>query len=91
VLSEKAIQQIGVQALQEEYGLFEYENMIRLALPPGGISDGIKSKLEERRSVEQELNRAKISSTEKRKHDKSLKNNHHNHNHFYHGSSRLYY
>jgi hypothetical protein len=75
VLSEKAIKQMGVQALQEEYGPFEYEDMIRLAPPPGRILDGIKSKLEERRSVEQELNRTKMSSKKKRKHDKSHKNN----------------
>jgi hypothetical protein len=54
--------------------------MIRLTPPPGRILYGIKSKLEERRTVEKELNRAKMSSMKKRKHDKSLNNNH-NHNH----------
>lgn len=72
VLSEKAIKQMGVEALQEDYGPFAKEDLIRLAPNPGIILDEIKSKLEEKREIEQKC----LSSKKKRKHSKS--NNNHN-------------
>jgi hypothetical protein len=72
VLSEKAIKEMGIEALQEEYGPFVQEDLIRLAPNPGIILDEIKSKLEEKREIEQKS----LSSKKKRKHGKS--NNNHN-------------
>mmetsp|Transcript_8474 Transcript_8474/g.12715 ORF Transcript_8474/g.12715 Transcript_8474/m.12715 type:complete len:341 (+) Transcript_8474:146-1168(+) len=68
VLSEKAIKQMGADALQEEYGPFEQEDLIRLAPPPGRILDDIKSKLEERRMAERDSSK---KSKKKRKADSS--------------------
>lgn len=53
VLSEKAIKTMGIEALQDEYGPFEQDDIIRLAPPPGPILDEIKLKLEEKRRKEE--------------------------------------
>lgn len=75
VLSEKAMKQMGTDALQEEYGPFEQEDLIRLAPPPGRILDDIKSKLEEKRRMEQDSNK---KSKKKRKAESSQNNKNQN-------------
>jgi len=52
VLSEKAIKQMGVDSLQEEYGPFEERNLVRLA-PPADMMEKIKEDLQNRRREEQ--------------------------------------
>lgn len=47
VLSEKALQQMGIKALQDDYGPFEKENLIRI-VPPSSILGDIQSKWQER-------------------------------------------
>jgi hypothetical protein len=69
VLSEKAIKTMGIVAIQEEYGPFEQDDLIRLAPPPGRILNDIVSKLEAKRS-EKESNK---SSKKKRKQEKNIK------------------
>ncbi len=63
VLSEKAIKTMGIEALQEEYGPFEKDDLIRLA-PPPLVLDEIKLKLEEKRMNEEET---KVDKTSKKK------------------------
>lgn len=65
VLSDKAIKEMGVEALQDEYGPFEKNDLIRIA-PPTKIMDDIKSKIKEKREVEKAL---KSSKKKKRKKD----------------------
>ena len=49
VLSERAIREMGIRGLQEEYGPFEEGDMIRLAPPlTGGVFEGIRKRWEER-------------------------------------------
>ena len=67
VLSEKAIKTMGMDAMQEEYGPFEQDDLIRLA-PPGHIMDGIKLKLEEKRM------KADGKSSSKKQKRKQIKN-----------------
>lgn len=69
VLSEKAIKTMGIDAIQEEYGPFDQDDLIRLAPPPGQIMDEIKLKLEEKRMKGDEK-----SSSKKHKR-KQIKNN----------------
>lgn len=66
VISEKAIKEMGLDALQEEYGPFELSSCIRLA-PPASIMDEIKAKIEEKRSE-------KISSNKKKKRKMEVQN-----------------
>lgn len=51
VIGEKAIKQMGIDALQEEYGPFEERNLVRLA-PPVDMMVKIKEDLENRRREE---------------------------------------
>lgn len=67
VLSEKAIKEMGVDALQDDYGPFDKDDMIRLA-PLPAMQNDIKSKLEERRRNEKA---AKASKKKRRKEDTS--------------------
>jgi hypothetical protein len=62
VLSEKGIKEMGLEALQQEYGPFQKDDMVRLA-PPATILDEIKTKLQEKRLAE----KASKSSKKKRK------------------------
>jgi len=75
VLSEKAIKQMGIDALQEEYGPFDQDDLLRLAPPPGQILDNIKSRLEEKR-IEQESEKTKkkrkLNKNSKEQNQKSL-------------------
>jgi hypothetical protein len=48
VLSEKAIKEMGIDALQEEYGPFEKDDLIRL-VPPSIMLNEIKEKLQAER------------------------------------------
>ena len=64
VLSERAIREVGVEALQEEYGPFDMANCIRLApTVVGGVFDKVKSDLEAKRAEEKK-------SKNKKKRDK---------------------
>lgn len=65
VLSDKAIKEMGIEALQDEYGPFEKNDLIRIA-PPTKMMDEIKSKLKEKREVEKAV---KSSKKKKRKKD----------------------
>ena len=67
VLSEKAIKEMGVVALQEDYGPFDKDDMIRLA-PPPAIQNDIKLKLKEKRQNEKA---AKASKKKRKKEDTS--------------------
>lgn len=51
VLSEKGMKEIGFEALQEEYGPFKKEDLVRLA-PPATMLNEIKTKSEEKRQSE---------------------------------------
>lgn len=66
VLSDRAIKEMGLAALQEEYGPFEKDDMIRLAPPPKLMKE-IQSKLQEKRMAE----KRNKSSKKKRKKDAS--------------------
>jgi len=65
VLSEKAMKEMGEALLQEEYGPFDKDDMIRLVPPPAKQSE-IKLKLKEKRQNEKA---AKASKQNKRKKD----------------------
>jgi len=65
VLSDKAIKEMGVEALQDEYGPFKKNDLIRIA-PPTKMMDDIKSKIKEKREVEKAV---KSSKKKKRKKD----------------------
>lgn len=52
VISERAMKEIGVDSLQEEYGPFKKDDLIRLTPPPGRVFNEIKEKLELRRRKE---------------------------------------
>lgn len=65
VLSEKAIKTMGIEALQEEYGPFEQDDLIRLA-PPPLVLDEIKLKLEEKRMNEEGKKVDKISKKKRK-------------------------
>ena len=61
VLSERAIKEMGVGGLQEEYGPFEEGDLIRLAPPTtGGVFEGIRRRWE---AVMKEEEIAKVSVT----------------------------
>lgn len=67
VLSERAIKEMGIPSLQEEYGPFEEDHIIRLAPPlAGGVFDVIKAELERRREGERASKKSK-KSDKKRK------------------------
>ena len=68
VLSEKALQQMGIKALQDDYGPFEKENLIRL-VPPSSILGDIQTKWQERIQVE------KAAKKKKKKRKKSSSTN----------------
>ena len=67
VLSEKAIKEMGLEALQADYGPFDEDDLIRLAPPSGATFDKIKEDLETRRKKE------KTSKKEHKKADKKRK------------------
>jgi hypothetical protein len=69
VLSEKAMKEMGDDALQEEYGPFEKEDMIRLAPPPAMQSE-IKLTLKKTRQNE------KATKASKKKRKSSTSNSH---------------
>jgi len=50
VLCEKALKEMGIESLQEEYGPFLKEDLIRLAPPSGKIFDDIRNELTLRRN-----------------------------------------
>mmetsp|Transcript_26355 Transcript_26355/g.76061 ORF Transcript_26355/g.76061 Transcript_26355/m.76061 type:complete len:331 (-) Transcript_26355:1465-2457(-) len=53
VLSERAIREVGIDSLQEEYGPFDMANCIRLAPTiVGGVFDKVKTDLQTRRAEE---------------------------------------
>eukprot|EP00555_Chaetoceros_dichaeta_P008299 CAMPEP_0198254064 /NCGR_PEP_ID=MMETSP1447-20131203/4438_1 /TAXON_ID=420782 /ORGANISM="Chaetoceros dichaeta, Strain CCMP1751" /LENGTH=366 /DNA_ID=CAMNT_0043939979 /DNA_START=78 /DNA_END=1178 /DNA_ORIENTATION=+ len=52
VLSEKALKEMGFDSLQEEYGTFQKDDLIRLAPPVGPIFDEIREELTLRRDRE---------------------------------------
>ena len=58
VLSEKGMKEMGSENLQDEYGPFKKEDLIRLAPPPSMLND-IKSKLREKYQVEKSAKLAK--------------------------------
>lgn len=68
VISEKAMKEIGLEALNEQYGPFQLNDCIRLA-PPASMMEEIKSKVEEKRSE-------KKSSIKKKKRKKEIQNTH---------------
>lgn len=71
VLSEKAIKEMGIDALQEEYGPFEKNDMIKLAPSPSALKE-LKATLKEKYAIEKA---AKKSSKKKRKKDDTSSNN----------------
>ncbi len=71
VLSEKGMKEMGSEALQEEYGPFKTEDLIRLA-PPIGMLDEIKAKLKEKRQLE----KASKKSKKKRKKEEKTHEEH---------------
>lgn len=67
VLSERAIREVGVEALQEEYGPFDMANCIRLApTVVGGVFDKVKSDLEAKRAEEKKSKKDKKKKDKKR-------------------------
>mmetsp|Transcript_6814 Transcript_6814/g.8606 ORF Transcript_6814/g.8606 Transcript_6814/m.8606 type:complete len:371 (-) Transcript_6814:397-1509(-) len=69
VISEKAIKQMGIQALQEEYGPFDKESLVRLAPPPGRILDDFKLKLEQQRTMEKQTKEVSHKKKRKKQHE----------------------
>ena len=67
VLSERAIREVGIDSLQEEYGPFDMANCIRLApTVVGGVFDKVKSDLEARRAEEKKSKKDKKKKDKKR-------------------------
>ena len=67
VLSERAIREVGVDSLQEEYGPFDMDNCIRLApTVVGGVFDKVKSDLEAKRAEEKKSKKDKKKKDKKR-------------------------
>ena len=67
VLSERAIREVGVEALQEDYGPFDMANCIRLApTVVGGVFDKVKSDLEAKRAEEKKSKKDKKKKDKKR-------------------------
>jgi hypothetical protein len=66
VISEKAMKEIGLEALNEQYGPFQLNDCIRLA-PPASMMEEIKIQVEEKRSQ-------KKISTKKKKRKMELQN-----------------
>ena len=67
VLSERAIREVGIESLQEQYGPFHMANCIRLApTVVGGVFDKVKSDLEARRAEEKKAKKDKKKKDKKR-------------------------
>ena len=67
VLSERAIREVGIDSLQEEYGPFDIANCIRLAPTiVGGVFDKVKADLLTRRAEEKKSKKDKKKKDKKR-------------------------
>jgi len=64
VISEKALKEMGTEALETEYGLFE---LVRLAPPPGITFETIKDKLIANRLLNTKRNKGKIEKCSSKK------------------------
>jgi len=66
VLSERAVKEMGAEALRAEYGPFDADDMVRLAPPTaGGTFDAIRDRLERKR--EEELLAKKVKKSERKR------------------------
>lgn len=68
VICEKALKEMGFESLQEEYGPFQKEDLIRLAPPSGKVFDEIQEELARRRS------RDTMKKKRKEKHSDGMNN-----------------
>ena len=68
VLSERAMKEMGVDALQEDYGPFQTDDLIRLA-PPPSMMEEIQEKVQQRQSMEAANKRKKKNGKKKKRKD----------------------
>jgi hypothetical protein len=66
VLSERAVKEIGMEALQADYGPFESENMIRLA-PPESMMEEIREAVAKKHELEKTTKKSSKKDGKKRK------------------------
>lgn len=68
VLSERALKEMGMEALQADYGPFEKSDMIRLA-PPESIMEEIKEAVAKKQELEKANKKSKKQGKKRKKHD----------------------
>lgn len=66
VLSERAVKEIGMEALQDDYGPFDRENMIRLA-PPESMMREIREAVAKKHELEKTTKKSSKKDEKKRK------------------------
>jgi hypothetical protein len=73
VISERAIKEIGIEALQSDFGPFDSENMIRLAPPTFGPEwENIQTKVQQKLMQQQEMKKGNSTKRKQQLNTESL-------------------
>jgi hypothetical protein len=67
VLSERALKEMGIQALQADYGPFEKDDLIRLA-PPDSAMEEIQANVAKKQELEKATKKSKKDGKKRKKH-----------------------